>query len=164
MIVMGIDTGMTTGWALLSEGEIIETGMIEADSHESLQKRVHTNEHGLRAVWIRTTPDITAVEMPQPWGNYKALSSARRGDLHNLFFLVGVIFQASDAQLIKVSTWKGQLSKEVVWRRLCKVYGEKNVPRDGGKFHRADAIGIAHYILIREKKNDMLKKSSTDKT
>ena len=156
MKVLALDPGMTTGCAYMEEGQVLDTTVLSVDREaETIEEKFESILDELYELLDRDI-DVVVIEMPEPWGSYKSLSSSRRGDLQNLFFFVGALWKELHTwatnfmcrvHLVKVSTWKGQKGKPVTYRQMCKKYGEENVPYDGGKYHRSDAIGVGDYWL-----------------
>ena len=99
--------------------------------------------------------DYVAIEMPQTWGTYRSAMSSSSGVLHNLFFLVGMIYENMRSQnfnpvLLTTAEWKGQLPKKVTKERMEKRFGIKLAT-----LHEADAVGIGAFFLdqlLKEKK------------
>lgn len=96
----------------------------------------------------QTKPDWVVIEFPKLWGSSeKSFTSAARGDLFKLTYLVGNIGREVVAAtfrppvLVTPKEWKGQMSKDVVHRRIKRAlnisYGE----------HVADAVGMGLAIM-----------------
>lgn len=58
------------------------------------------------------------------------------GRMKEMFYREGI-----NCQLIKVANWKGNLPKEVVWRRIKRVW-----PACTAESHALDAVGIGFYL------------------
>lgn len=103
--------------------------------------------HHLRAYASRFEQAV--IEMPEFWsGSAKSFTSTARGDLFKLSFLVGAIYYALsrigvNVTLVSPRQWKGQLSKEMVNRRIQRILNNKEHYPD----HEADAVGIGLYAM-----------------
>ncbi len=80
-------------------------------------------------------------------GSAKGQMTAQKGDLVVLAKYIGGLlatFQLNgiEAETIDVMTWKGQLNKDVVKRRILKVW-----PKCSCKNHDWDAVGIGYYLM-----------------
>jgi hypothetical protein len=72
---------------------------------------------------------------------------AKRGDLLKLTFLVGCLKGISHPMrfsLLPVNTWKGQLPKEVVKKRIQRILGDDLCKRL--KSHDVDACGMGLFL------------------
>ena len=157
-MVIAIDPSIRyLGWTAMQPGKVITYGEVENPTEGSLFAR--TDQMLLRLtsalfnadIEIWATSHICVFEMAQPWNSYKTRMSATRGDLQNLYFFTGALWHwASNGTMfsmtvpVEVSTWKGQLPKEVVRKRMCEKY-EIDLPRNG--YHISDAIGIGDWYI-----------------
>lgn len=100
--------------------------------------------------------DVVIIEKPQLWGAYKSVASAQSGALLSLHILVGALFwhfnkRLFETHLIPVSTWKGQLPKEVTKKRMEAKYKVKFATDD-----ESDAVGLGTYYIeevLRKEQN-----------
>ena len=99
--------------------------------------------------------DVVVIERPQSWGAYKSMASEKSGALLQLHILVGALFLWAEklnymnkctCHLVPVSTWKGQLPKDVTQAKMEAKYGVK-VKYD----HESDAIGLGDWWLKKQK-------------
>jgi len=88
------------------------------------------------------------IEFPMVWaGSAKSLSSAERGDLFKLSYLIGglgsrvALATGREPRLVTPNEWKGQLPKRVVVQRVEKLTGIAFAD------HEADACGIGMYLI-----------------
>jgi len=93
--------------------------------------------------------DIVIIEQPENWGAYKGMASSRSGSLLKLELLTGALVgwaltKCLEPKLIKVSQWKGQLSKNITQRRMEKKYNCKCQTND-----ESDAIGLGDWYLTQ---------------
>jgi hypothetical protein len=85
-------------------------------------------------------PSRVVIEFPELWASGVSMTSAMKGDLFKLTYLIGGLGQilCSPPILISPREWKGQLPKPVVLGRIRNAYPNfKKVPN-----HAADAIGM----------------------
>lgn len=89
-------------------------------------------------------------EFPQMFGSAGSRMGFSTGDLVKLAHLVGVFHGTVLHQMnerlfhpVEVNTWKGQMPKDVVMRRLQKFYREDPESLEGIETHAWDALGIA---------------------
>lgn len=153
---LSIDPGITgTGWALWNVGD---------DWHECRKPWSVGiwNPPGKlawedRALWLGLELwklNFVKERIDQVWIEYPAFFEtaggtmvARRGDLLKLTYCVGVLagvmsHHGKKIYLIPVRSWKGQLPKEVVERRVRRLVGDHAM--DGTRFrsHIYDAVGL----------------------
>jgi len=154
--VICVDPGLGgTGWALfesISTGDKkleapVLTGVIEAPRNEKWDNRVWSVCSSFGGVLASAMTANVVIEFPVLFsGHAKSQSSAARGDLFKLTYLVGGIAQVARQAtgnlpiLITPSEWKGQLPKDVVIARIKKAYGKK--ADEFTKDHEADAVGM----------------------
>lgn len=160
MRVLAIDPSINhLGWALMEPGRVIQSGTINAQPLKaaSIVERIAWIVDALDEEVLQKPFDLIAIERPETWGSYKSQASRGSGDLQLLTLIVGALtywatwsstLNPHDVQLIKVTTWKGQLPKRVIQERMEEKYGCKF-----GSEHAADAVGIGDYILEKEKPN-----------
>lgn len=79
----------------------------------------------------------------------------KTGSLQRLTMFIGVLIGMMPLPwrviLVSPSGWKGQLPKDVVIRRMTKVYGRELLERLDVKTHAWDALGIGHWAYQQEK-------------
>lgn len=148
-----IDPGLGgTGWAhfgYLNKYPKVrcpdQYGVIRGDKHdESWEHEADTiaYEVGMKLSDLYT--NILVVEFPSLWASGKSQAAAIRGDLFKLSYLIGCIMQESrhlsgiqSRILISPQDWKGQLSKEMVLKRINTYMPGVKIPN-----HAADAVGM----------------------
>lgn len=92
--------------------------------------------------------------MPTPGG----IKIAKRGDLVKLAHAVGVIHSRITSvfgtlELVPVSKWKGQVSKEVINNRIARIIPALEREKSGmsvSRSHDWDAVGIGLWALGRK--------------
>ncbi len=107
-----------------------------------------TEEYGVERVYIENAHYHGT-------GSAKGQMTAQKGDLVVLAKYIGGLlatFQLNgiEAQTIDVTTWKGQLPKTVVMRRIQGIWPEcpSKVNKKGEPTgHDWDAIGIGYYLM-----------------
>lgn len=102
------------------------------------------------ALLVQYEPVTVYCEFPQFFSSAGGQMCAARGDLAKLTFLVGRIAESCYHHQVKfvpveVNTWKGQLPKEVVEKRVCNKLGIRH-----GKItsHAMDAVGIGMWAKL----------------
>jgi hypothetical protein len=93
-------------------------------------------------------PDVCFIEGVQLWGSVKSQTSAKRGDTFLLSYLIGgychlCTTRGVEFHIINPSTWKGQLPKEVVHKRIHKLLPELKYDLSE---HTMDAVGLGLYV------------------
>lgn len=90
------------------------------------------------------------MEWPEVMGGAKGHAAAARGDVSRLAYCCGAIAalcdQLTKIHLIPVTTWKGQLKKEIVTVRLMRLIGDKDKVGFKIETHAWDAIGVGLYV------------------
>lgn len=157
--VLTIDPGFDgTGWALwegagffdfkppLQCGVLRPRGDDWGEAARMLWELVHDllycTVKGVR--WI-------AVEWPNYRPNAMGQAVAGKGDLGKLYFAASVplcwgCFINIDVSCVSVNEWKGQLSKELVNKRIKDRLGDKQCAALGIGTHAWDAVGIGLYL------------------
>jgi len=159
MQILSLDPSLLhCGWAIMSLDNDVETlqssGTIIVPTTAkrlSLEKRIWLVLDELNQLMLLGVK-VILIEQPESWGAYKSLASLRSGSLLKLELLAGALVGwafyklGSDAGVyfIKVSTWKGQLPKEVTQERMETKYQCKFATND-----EADAVGIGDWYLNR---------------
>lgn len=91
--------------------------------------------------------EVVLIEKPAFQSSEKGQMVLRKGDLVELVLFVGfmdavVILSGKESILVEVPTWKGQLPKDVVNRRIARYW-----PDVKAKSHDWDAIGIGLWAV-----------------
>lgn len=99
-------------------------------------------------IWERHNVQKAFCEFPQYFTSGKGHSATAKGDIYKLSCLVGVfmgMMLARNTVLVpvQVNSWKGQLTKEAVIKRLLKK--EPRLEQANIESHAWDAVGIAFY-------------------
>jgi len=159
--IFAIDPSVNScGWALFENEDLLKSGTIrslnDAPEH-AYDDRVEWMLLQLDQVLVDTQFFVSetetgnlyrsiVIEKPCQWGAYKSTASQHSGSLQVLTLLVGAMFGhflgylSTQVVLIPVSTWKGQLTKDITQRRMELKYLRKFKTND-----EADAVGIGDY-------------------
>lgn len=101
------------------------------------------------------------IERPQYFGSHVGETAARSDSLVKLAMsvgaLVGYFYGRANIEFVSIGHWKGQLSKEVVWKRCLRARPE--LEELGITSHSQDAIGIGLWL-----QNELHKKQRKDRT
>lgn len=149
--IITIDPGIAgTGyaiWAILNntEWKLLKYGVIQISSGHWKMKRKTIARKLTKLGRIWKASDVF-IENPRTFGSVKGKMVAQRGDLVKLAELVGYLeasFNLYDIRthLVEIINWKGQLPKEVVIKRIKRIY-----PNLKAKSHDWDAVGIGLYL------------------
>ena len=109
------------------------------------ETQAHDICQGFIGVLNALRPKAVVMEFPTLWsGDMKSFTSASRGDLFKLSYLIGGLAEAAweccpqHPKLITPQEWKGQLPKEVVIKRILREWPDlEKIPN-----HAADAVGM----------------------
>ena len=156
---ISVDPGVTgTGYAVWwddtkRQKTPVDTGiLIPGSYYDGLPERLLQLEKGLQRVVNSCGGMVTqfAVEWPSYFSSGKGNTSAARGDLGKLYGAATTAVLSGmrcchNVELIDVVTWKGQLPKPIVVKRIMKILqcGDKAY-----KSHEWDAIGIGLYAFF----------------
>ena len=147
MNLLSIDPGIEFGWAFWKENSLQKTGVIKpfrnGDFFERADNAIEVFD---AAVLVKLNFDEVLIEWPNFREDDTGQTAARSGALLKLMYMVGRIAEASSryidgpVKFVPVVVWKGQLPKQVVWRRCQQALGltaTKDI-----KSHAQDAVGI----------------------
>lgn len=157
MILLTVDPGMSTGWALwdITTQGVVKYGQIRLD-HVNLEADLTALFDRFRdintSVNLRAGQSITRVciEYPGMWQNsFTSHTSAASGDLVKLAAIVGGFAAIAHEwqtgiTLISPQRWKGQMSKEAVKARVERELGIQE-----RSSHINDALGIGLFLFKR---------------
>jgi hypothetical protein len=161
-MIVAIDPSINElGWAVLFEkGPMVTTPLKDYGTIRAPQVLKSSSDEARMSWMIQQVESVIieavdpnlwkdfctlVIERPQLWGAYKSVASSHSGSLFQLTLLVGALWnwgneKFHEAVLVPVSTWKGQLPKEVVEKRMSEKY--QVAFRTS---HEADAVGLADY-------------------
>lgn len=125
------------------------TGLLEQKGSENWWERSFFQASALEKSLKNFGMSEVYCEMPEFFGTAGGFAAAQTDSLQKLCYLVGqlgFIFRDKGADFypIKVTEWKGQLSKEVVMMRVIQILGSENCRNF--KKDIWDAVGIGLYI------------------
>lgn len=144
-----IDPGLGgTGWAYFRDrGEPLTSGVIRARAgfnDKGWPDRAYHIAQDVEELIDRFDVLCVGIEFPEYQVSARAHASNSKGDLFKLAFLCGSInyrlnfhHDLINVMYFSPSEWKGQLPKDVVIRRINKIWPSLTV-----KNHEADAIGM----------------------
>ena len=142
---ISIDPGFNTGVAIWEKEKLIGSSLLVApdNTNMDLPERIEYLLTLLTEIYDRNPPEAIIIEGVYLFGDaLRSITSARRGDLFKLAYVVGAYmclsFGYTSVIIIKEAReWKGQLPDAVVMKRIKKLY-----PKCSFSIHEADAIGI----------------------
>lgn len=147
-----IDPGMNghTGFAVfnIKQDAPVNTGIIKAGCREKYLWDFSAYSIARDALTQLRKCQQVFIELPEFWGGSStSYTSAAKGDLFKLTFLVGNIFHILTQNGILVTLfsprkWKGQLKKEMVDDRIKRILNMKDVFPD----HVSDAVGMGLFV------------------
>lgn len=151
---LGLDPSIrSTGWALLDHNrELLDYGRIKTVL-ENKSSCIIGAGRKFAEIAERVRPVHAFIEHPVNQG-IVGRTTGTQSWLFGISYYLGGICAARliPFEFILVSTWKGTLPKDVVWRRLERIYGS-GLPRTTGKnfweHDAVDAIGICRYGIDR---------------
>ena len=142
-----VDVGDHTGWAFWNgKQEPTEWGMLVLDKHiQGMELQLRYMQIQFKNLLEELKPVLCILEGVEFWANdLRSLTSAKRGNLSKLAYLVGM-YGAScferhiDARIIPAREWKGQLKDPMVLSRVQNLMG---LQLKKSEQHIADAIGM----------------------
>lgn len=160
--LLAIDPGVSLGWAFWPKGRKYPTqcGVIKpqvnllkmkllltSDKDVDFFKKMHSTIHQLGNLVMRLEPKCVACEWPQSFTSVGGRAASGTGSIIKLAFGVGQIALMADAcraKFIPVSVpqWKGNLSKQIVIKRIEKRLTPARLEYLEPDSHAFDAIGI----------------------
>lgn len=148
MCIMTIDPGIAgTGWAIFDNDTLEYSGVLTPPKALDWQHKMNWLIISLKLIATKKLPGKKIkiyVEMPAMFGSAKGQVTASSGALVKLTLLVGQIMREFSAEVLPVNEWKGQLSKQIVEKRVKDF-----LPGCTAKSHAIDAIGMGLYLTGR---------------
>lgn len=142
--VFAIDPSINRcGWCKMSRDyKILQFGLIKSDSKSGWFMRAQEVANKILEKSYKSS-DKVLLEIPEHWSNSVGLAARESGSLFKLTFVCGIIYgKLQNVELFSPTKWKGQLSKEIVTKRLIEKFGRRiQHAEDHNVF---DAIGIAY--------------------
>jgi hypothetical protein len=146
-----IDPGLNTGWVIWKNNRRAMQGIIKEKeiSNDRVETIFKITEYLDNIISINNVKSLY-VEGVSLWENsLKSITSANTGKTFWLAYLVGAITQLAkikgcEVTILLPNEWKGQLSKEVVRRRIALVEKQdyKRTPD-----HIEDALAMGYSIM-----------------
>jgi len=159
-VLLTIDPGYSTGWALWRNSRSPVTGQITLP-----RGRFHSLEEKLNYMWVefellltKKKPTQVLIEGVELWSSsVKSHTSGVRGDLFKLSYLVGGYANIANNYgaafgLINFKEWGAQLTPEAVRSWVKRVIGKEYKSQ-----HITDAVAMGLSFLGKFKKDDLQK-------
>lgn len=153
--VMTIDPGWNTGigkW--LGNSLIPDTDIIIAPNVDNALQKMYYSTNKFGEHLRRFKPRLVMLEGTSFWADsLKSRASFSRGDAINLTYLIGNYIRECHSQNIKVQVilaqdWKGQMTDEMVKRRVDRRIAMDYKKIYGGFWpHVTDAVGIGLWMI-----------------
>lgn len=151
MNVIAIDPGVNACGVATWGGKDVrphQTMVFTASKKLTWPERVATLVNNVNLEFQFSSFDTLAIEWPEVMGGAVGNAAAKRGDVTMLAYSVGSFASIAESfglkvQLVPVREWKGQLSKDVVEKRITRAI--KGIYSTCGqliKTHAWDAVGI----------------------
>jgi len=161
--MLAIDPGVHMGWAFWPEGKRYPTkcGVIKpqvnllkmkllltSDKKDvDFFKKMHSTIHQLGNLVMKLEPKVVVCEWPQSFTSAGGRAATGAGSIIKLAFGVGQVALMADACRaifipVKVAQWKGNLSKQIVIKRIKKRLTVARLEYLEPESHAFDAIGI----------------------
>lgn len=125
-------------------------GVFVTDDKDHFTTKVHDLTNYVDKLHEVTKFSDCVIEMPETWASPKGVRASTSGSMMMLGMAVGelrrwAICRGVRAHLVRVSTWKGQLSKELMFRRL-RARGFHQV-HDRAGYDEADAVSLLDWWI-----------------
>jgi hypothetical protein len=156
--VLTVDVGVHTALAYwfsdsLNPRVAEVTGLASptSDMESYLDEMRHKFYTAMRKLTREQEPEAVYIEGVQLWGgSLKSQTSARRGDLFTLSYLVGVYWSVMveccaypyEVHILPAQVWKGQLTKSATELRVARALGRTTF-HDSDHVTDAVAMGLA---------------------
>lgn len=146
MDLLILDPGINTGYAMFSKKKLVDHGVIRGKGEGFIEKSANViyQAHG---VFHMYTGERVVIEFP----SFQNLAAKNTGSIIKLAYVVGRLFELAKTyeltpELLNVSEWRGQIPKELVWKRAEKYFGLKEKLVN----HSGDCVGIAQYLFQKK--------------
>ena len=139
-----IDPGLSSGYAIWdSKWKLLDYGLCLPDEKEIWDIKIYEVAENLKKVAIKFRCSEGYIEYPAFFEIHGVSGVASSGALVKLAFFVGLVCGTMPflIQRLEVRNWKGQLPKEVIIRRILKIY-----PKIKAKKDMYDAIGMGLFL------------------
>lgn len=151
-----IDVGDNTGYAYWKDNQLALYGQFSTKENDRLDNYIREMSENFSDLIehvrseIHGEIDLCILEGVELWGgSLRSITSAKRGNLFKLAYLVGVysnVCYAHDIpfRIVLARAWKGQMSDDVVARKVRFLTG---ITFKKSRQHTADAIGIGFSMM-----------------
>lgn len=160
--LLAVDPGVYSGWAFWPKGKKYPTrcGVIEPNTNLQKMKKLltsnkeidffdkmHSTIHQLGKITLNLKPEFVVVEWPQSFTSVGGRAATGAGSIIKLAFGIGqvaLMAYACQAKFVPVpvAQWKGNLSKQIVIKRIKKRLTQARLEYLEPSSHAWDAIGI----------------------
>jgi Holliday junction resolvasome RuvABC endonuclease subunit len=152
---MSIDPGLTTtGYAIWKDKKTFITGdVIRPHKQNTSLEKIRFVHRELMKIYRGHMPNSIVIEIPEHWSGATGFAARESGSVFKLLHLVGYIQGAFEhnglarVDLFSPREWKGQLSKEMVKKRLMNITPLKKINLDSFRHDLIDAIAIGYVYL-----------------
>ncbi len=96
-------------------------------------------------------PQAIWCEFQEFFADAKGYTATARGDIYKLCYLCGMFYQAArvrniEMYFVRPTTWKGQLPKTAIEKRVRRILGDDTCAVLNAKTHAWDALGIGLFV------------------
>jgi len=160
--MLAIDPGVSLGFAFWPKGKKYPTQCGVVKPHTNLLKmknmltsdkeidffiKMHSTIHQLGGIVLRLKPEYVVCEWPQSFTSVGGRAATGAGSIIKLAFGIGQVALMAAACTAKfipvpVAQWKGNLSKQIVIKRIKKRLTPARLEYLQPESHAWDAIGI----------------------
>lgn len=154
MEILGIDPGTQfTGWCFLSKDKKDFKAGLLTSKKDNWIENCRSIFSQFDALFLSGFPTHVIIELPEYWASSIGLSARESGSIMKLAFLCGGLYYTAfsyvhNVYLISPSSWKGQMSKDIVRHKLEKIFPSRETDLRNMNHNTIDAIGIAYYANI----------------
>ena len=139
-----IDPGLSSGYAIWdTKWKLLDYGLCLPDEKEIWEVKAYEVAAKLKEVAVKWRCTEGYIEYPAFFEIHGASGIANSGALVKLAFFVGLVCGTMPflVQRVEVRVWKGNLPKEVVIRRILRIFPDIKAKKD-----MWDSIGIGLYL------------------
>lgn len=143
--VFAIDPSINRcGWCLMSNDyKTLQFGLIKSKHKGAWYAHASEIVKELTKKTSKYNADLILLELPAHWSSGRGFIARESGALYKLVFICGMIYDRMDnVRMLHPHQWKGQLSKEIVMKRLTDKFKHRVSTAEDHNVY--DAIGIAY--------------------
>lgn len=153
MRLIAFDPSTTsTGWAVTDDkGKILKYGRIRPKS-KSYRRRTFEMGRTASSLVLGNQADIVLIEEPDDQGMVGRTTGTQRKLAAVSYYVAGSLlsYPRLTVIMVPVQKWKGTVPKDVVYRRLLRIYGPalpKGTTQNPWNHDAIDAVGIINWYL-----------------